>query len=50
MSVEENKGIMRRALDVWNSGDLAALDDVIAPGVVMHLRGRSDVTGLEAYL
>jgi steroid delta-isomerase-like uncharacterized protein len=49
MPTEENKRIMRRALDIWNSGDLSALDDIIAPGIVMHLRGRADVTGLEAY-
>ena len=49
MSAEENKGILRRAIDVWNSGDLAALDGLFAPGVVMHLRGRPDVTGLDAY-
>jgi steroid delta-isomerase-like uncharacterized protein len=49
MPTEEIKRIMRRALDIWNSGDLSALDDIIAPGIVMHLRGRADVTGLEAY-
>ena len=49
MSADANKGILRRALDVWNSGDLAALDGLFAAGVVMHLRGRPDVTGLDAY-
>jgi steroid delta-isomerase-like uncharacterized protein len=49
MSAAENKAVVRRALDIWNSGDLAALDEVAAPGVVMHLRGRSDVVGLDAY-
>jgi steroid delta-isomerase-like uncharacterized protein len=49
VTAEVNKGILRRALDVWNSGDLAALDGLFAPGVVMHLRGRPDVTGLDAY-
>jgi steroid delta-isomerase-like uncharacterized protein len=49
MDADEHKGILRRALDVWNSGDLAALDGLFAPGVVMHLRGRPDVTGLDAY-
>jgi steroid delta-isomerase-like uncharacterized protein len=49
VTADVNKGILRRALDVWNSGDLAALDGLFAPGVVMHLRGRPDVTGLDAY-
>jgi steroid delta-isomerase-like uncharacterized protein len=49
MSIEENKALLHRAIDVWNSGDLSALDHLFAPGVVMHLRGRSDVTGLDAY-
>ena len=49
MSVEENKDLLHRAIDVWNSGDLSAFDEFIAPGVVMHLRGRADVTGLDAY-
>jgi steroid delta-isomerase-like uncharacterized protein len=49
MSAEDHKGLLRRALDAWNSGDQGALDDLFAPGVVMHLRGRSDVTGLDAY-
>jgi steroid delta-isomerase-like uncharacterized protein len=49
VSAEENKAILRRALDVWNSADLSGLDELFAPGVVMHLRGRSDVAGLDAY-
>jgi predicted ester cyclase len=49
MAAEENKALIRRALAVWNSVDLVGLDDLFAPGVVMHLRGRSDVAGLDAY-
>ena len=49
MSAEANKAVIHRTVDIWNSGDLSALDEVVAPGVVMHLRGRSDITGFDAY-
>lgn len=49
MSVEANKAIVRRAYDFWNTGDASAIDQLFAPDLVMHLRGRSDVAGLDAY-
>ena len=49
MSVEENKAILRRAFDFWNTGDASAIDQLIAPDYVLHLGGRPDVTGIDAY-
>jgi steroid delta-isomerase-like uncharacterized protein len=36
MSIEENKALARRMVEAWNRGDLAALDDLIAPDYVFH--------------
>ena len=36
MSTEENKALARRMVEAWNRGDLAALDDLIAPDYVFH--------------
>ncbi len=36
MSTEENKALARRMVEAWNRGDLAALDDLIAPDFVFH--------------
>lgn len=36
MSPEENKALARRMVEAWNRGDLAALDDLIAPDYVFH--------------
>ena len=33
---ERNKAIARDEFDVWNSGDLDRLDDLVAPDVVHH--------------
>jgi steroid delta-isomerase-like uncharacterized protein len=49
MSIEENRAIVRRAYEFWNTGDAAAIDRLVAPDLVMHLRGRSDVAGVDAY-
>ena len=49
MSVEESKAVVRRAYDFWNTGDVSGLDELVAPAIVMHLRGRPDVAGIDAY-
>ena len=37
MSVEENRAVMKRYFDeVWNSGDLSVLDEIIDPEFVNH--------------
>jgi C-1 hydroxylase len=41
MSTEENKAIVRRWLEVWNTGDLEPLKDLIAPDYVMHFSSRT---------
>ncbi len=38
MATEANKAIVRRYLDaVWNGGDLALIDEAIAPAFIQHL-------------
>jgi len=36
MSAEENKAMVRRLMEVWNTGDVAVLDEVIAADAVSH--------------
>ncbi len=36
MSAEENKAIARRYWDLWNTGNLASIDEVLAPNYVHH--------------
>jgi predicted ester cyclase len=31
MSTEENKAVIRRLIDAWNTNELGALDDLVAP-------------------
>ena len=52
MSTETNKAVVRRFFEeVWNKGNLAVADEVLAPNVVLHIPGHpeDDVVGLEAY-
>src|SRR3990172_5030354 len=37
MSTEENKAIIRRWIEVWNTGELGALAEIIAPNYVNHV-------------
>jgi predicted ester cyclase len=39
MSVEQNKAIIRRWIDVWNTGELEPLEEIIAPDYVRHGEG-----------
>ena len=39
MSTDENKAIVRRALEIWNTGELDALDEVIALRCPQHWGG-----------
>ncbi len=52
MSTETNKAVVRRFFEeVWNRGNLAVADEVLAPNVVLHIPGQpeDDVVGLEVY-
>lgn len=49
MSVEENKALVRQALDkFWNAHNLAAADEVFAADLVNHDPAAPNVTGLES--
>lgn len=39
MSTAENKALVRRMINAWNNGDLAAMTTYWAPGMVHHSRG-----------
>jgi hypothetical protein len=44
MSTEENKAIVRRMFEeVWNKGNVAAVDELIAPNYVGHFDYPADV-------
>lgn len=47
MSTEENKAIVRRVEEVWNSGNLDALDALFAPDFIAHSAVPSMPAGLE---
>jgi len=36
MSVEENKALTNRFAGAWATGDLAVMDEVLAPNFVFH--------------
>jgi len=49
MSTEENKAIIRRVIEeVWNKGDLAAVDEVMATDYVLHVPGQ-EIKGPEGF-
>ena len=47
MTVEDNKALVRRALtDLVNTGNMALVDELVAPGLVRHdLGGGPDIVG-----
>ena len=51
MSVEENKALYRRYVEeVWNKGNLAILDELLAPGFVRHTANNPEgVRGPQAF-
>ena len=47
MSTENNKAIARRLYEeVWNTGNVAALEELIAPNIVLHFDYPADIPGL----
>lgn len=50
MSTEENKAIHRRMYEeVWNKGNFAVLDELLANDYVYHASGPMEFKGLEEY-
>ncbi|MCK6623763.1 MAG: ester cyclase [Anaerolineae bacterium] len=52
MSTETNKAIARRFFEeIWNKGNLAVADELLALNVVLHIPGQpdGDIVGLAAY-
>ena len=44
MSTEENKAIVRRFYEeIWNKGNVAAVDELLAPNILLHFDAPSDV-------
>ena len=48
MSTEENKVLIRRWIDLWNSQHVAAVDEFITPNFVRHDPNIPEVRGIEA--
>jgi predicted ester cyclase len=50
MAPEDEKTKVRHAIDeVFNKGNMNALDEIAAPGIVYHQPPRPDLKGLDAY-
>jgi steroid delta-isomerase-like uncharacterized protein len=49
MSMEQNKALVQRVVDLWNAGDLAALDACLAADYANRDPNNPDVTDLASY-
>lgn len=50
MAAAANKAILHRyAEEIWNQGNLAVVDEVIAPNVVMHVPGAPEIRSREDF-
>jgi steroid delta-isomerase-like uncharacterized protein len=48
MGTEENKAVARRSIEgIWNKGDLAVVDELLASGYVHHVAGAETVRSSE---
>jgi steroid delta-isomerase-like uncharacterized protein len=45
----DSKAVRRRYHDAWNAGDVAALDSIMAPGVVNHSPLPGQAEGVEGF-
>ena len=50
LSLEENKAIVRRSIEVINSHDLSLVDDLVATDYVDHTRQTHGAEGLKQFL
>jgi steroid delta-isomerase-like uncharacterized protein len=44
-TIEQNKAVIRRFLDAWNSRQPEAFDELVAPGVVRHCEATPGLAG-----
>ena len=44
-----NKALIQRYVEAWNTGNLALLDEILAPNVACRFYGLAEVNGLEAF-
>jgi steroid delta-isomerase-like uncharacterized protein len=44
-----NKALIQRYVEAWNTGNLALMDELLAPNVVCRFYGLAEVHGLEAF-
>ncbi len=49
MSLEENKAVIRRLYDAFSTGDLSAMEDVLAANAVDLARGEGQAPGVEGF-
>lgn len=53
MSQESNKNVAKKALDLWNTGNMKTLDDIYAPNCVFHQhhhpQSHQDIKGTTAW-
>lgn len=48
MSAEENKAIVRRWVEIWNTKDLDAVEDLLTPDYVRHDPNAPEISGAAA--
>lgn len=46
---EANKALIQRYVEAWNTGNLALMDEILAPHVVCRFYGLAEVHGREAF-
>jgi len=46
---EEAKALIDRALEIWNEGNLAVANDLLAPDFVQHTVKSEDIVGIDAF-
>ena len=50
MSLEENKAIVRKSIEVINTQDLSSIENIVAPDFVDHTRQMHGLEGLKQFL
>jgi len=49
VTVEDNKALIRRYFESWNTNDVDALDEMIADNAIDHMAYDGQPTGIEGY-